>query len=382
MVSAKKTVRLNTSDAKSKILHLINAGVPVDYYLANRAFSEILRLEDPAELIYYITAVLHGLMAGNLSLETVTGILDACYALDGYDPRKRPKLATKNKVVSYVGSGKKGVKTVNISSLAAFVASCNGASVAKYCSPSASSTTGSQDFVEIIGANIHVPIEDMRSILETIGVGYFKLEAVVPKFAKLYSGIFMAPHALSVALAGMTSLFQTDKLIYGLAHPNVELSLAVFEHYDVPGVTIVNSTPDEVHYIDELCDAGSATIHGSARRRLSGDASLSSISGSVDDQATLDAIAQLDDPRQNVIKGLQGLSGQNVVLAKQLALNAALLLQESCDMDYKHAYKKSLEAINNGEAVGKLLQFVELTSGDASKLEALLKEARTKGAVQ
>lgn len=373
-------LQLSRIDAKSEMLHLINIGVPIDYALANRAFSDILSIKDPTKRTYYITATLHGLMVGDASVEAITGILDACYFLDGYDPRKRPKIRSKKRIVAYVGSGKKGVKTVNISSLSAFVASCNGAAVAKYCSPSASSATGSQDFIEIIGADIHIPFEDMCTVLETVGVGYFGLETVVPRFANVYSGIFMAPHALSVALAGMTSLFQADRLIYGLAHPDVELSQKVFEHYDVPGVTVVNSTPDGVHYIDELSDAGVATILGYGDAKKQSELALRDITGSKDAALTLEAIGQVSDPRQNVVKGLQGLSGKNKILAKQLALNAALLLRESCDMDFVTAYSKSLEAIDSGEAVAKLKHFVELTGGDTARLQKLLRASEHDGA--
>ena len=56
------------------------------------------------------------------------------------------------RLVGYTGSGKKTHKTINISSAAALIAAAGGAHVAKLGSRSASSRTGSRDFVDLVGA--------------------------------------------------------------------------------------------------------------------------------------------------------------------------------------------------------------------------------------
>lgn len=202
-------------------------------------------------------------MAKKPTVQEITGLLDAVFEYDNFDYINRPYFPSKNVTVTVAGSGKKGFKTVNISSLSSFVAACCDTTIIKLCSPSTSSSTGSQDLISILGGGEDWWCKnDMKSVAQEIGIGFFPVEAVFPRFASIYSGRFYAPHALSFALAGMASNFKTNRMLYGLSHPNVSLSVDIYRHYRTPHVMVISSTFDGIHYMDESTSIGSTLVEG------------------------------------------------------------------------------------------------------------------------
>lgn len=75
-------------------------------------------------------------------------------------------------LVDTCGTGGTGTDTFNISTSAAMVAACAGASVAKHGNRGATSKSGSADVLEAAGVNLAISAEQVAACIEELGVGF------------------------------------------------------------------------------------------------------------------------------------------------------------------------------------------------------------------
>ncbi|WVN41994.1 anthranilate phosphoribosyltransferase [beta proteobacterium MWH-UniP1] len=75
-------------------------------------------------------------------------------------------------LVDMCGTGGDGAHTFNISTAAMFVAAAAGANIAKHGGRSVSSTSGSADILEALGANIHLPPAQVAKSIQQSGIGF------------------------------------------------------------------------------------------------------------------------------------------------------------------------------------------------------------------
>jgi anthranilate phosphoribosyltransferase len=81
-------------------------------------------------------------------------------------------VADKARLVDIVGTGGDAAHTFNISTASVFVAAAAGARVAKHGGRSVSSTSGSADVVEALGARIDLNPTEIATCLEETGIGF------------------------------------------------------------------------------------------------------------------------------------------------------------------------------------------------------------------
>lgn len=362
-------------------LFTTNLGRSVDYDTVYEAFSLTLAEKDTTKRTFMMGMLLNGIMAKGATEEEVSALLDAAFHIDQFNPITRPKFPSQQKTITVAGSGKKGQKTVNISSLASVVAACHGGvTILKLCSPSTSSVTGSQDFFTMLGGNArHSPEQITKNTIKT-NLGFFPVEDVLPKFASMYSGWYFAPHAMSFALAGMACRYKTDYILYGLAHPNVTLSVNMFRHYGYPQALVVSSTHDGIHYIDEIISQCGVSVQGyrSLKNRCPRK-SYFYVDNEVQPITTepiQKIIGQLPDQEENIIKGISAFYG-NAPLAQQVAINAATVLVAAEIYDtFTEAYEKALSIIKSGAPIKKLQEIIRVSGGDSIVLEGFLRKAK------
>ncbi|MCS6766536.1 MAG: anthranilate phosphoribosyltransferase [Candidatus Protistobacter heckmanni] len=84
----------------------------------------------------------------------------------------RVNVADKANFVDIVGTGGDGANTFNISTASMFVAAAAGAKVAKHGGRSVSSSSGSADVLEALGANIMLTPSQVEDSLARVGIGF------------------------------------------------------------------------------------------------------------------------------------------------------------------------------------------------------------------
>jgi len=361
----------NPNHEIAELFYRLNIGAPVEEELVARAFRLVLTNPNVKARDAQLGAMLTGLMVKGPTVREVVMLIRTALNIDGVT-RYKPTLPVGEKLVGVAGSGKKGCKTFNISTPACLVASAAGAYVAKPCSAATSSVSGSKDFINTVGAKLLDPNEMIEVLLST-GFGMFPIEELIPRFNAVYGGKTFGPTPLSFALPAITNPIACDVLLYGLSHPNIELSLRVFQEFGQKNVMVVSSSSDKVHYIDEL---STVAINWFGRVE-NGDI------GKVEEFSPTD-ITSRPASRSSELKSGASII-ENVQLAARIlqgkmpgssedtvALNAAcVLVMAEKASNLKEGFNLAIEVIRSGEGFKKLEQFIDATGGSRQALSTI-----------
>jgi anthranilate phosphoribosyltransferase len=112
------------------------------------------------------------LMGLRVKKETVEEISAAAQVMREFATPVQIDLNDIPNLVDLCGTGGDGQHTFNISTTAMFVAAAAGAKVAKHGGRAVSSSTGSADVLEGLGANINLPPEKVADCIRSVGVGF------------------------------------------------------------------------------------------------------------------------------------------------------------------------------------------------------------------
>lgn len=347
-------------------LHRLNARQDLTYEEARSYMSMVLAIDDGRQRSAQLGVLLNGMMAKRPTVEEATGVIDAALELDGHHPAARPAHPfTGERVVGMAGSGKKGVKTPNISTPAAIVAAAAGIKVAKCASAATSSAAGSADTLKNLGVRLTGDRNRTLEVMAACNLGVFEIEQIVPQFDAAYGGLFFAPHVLSLAFPALLLPVRTDHLLYGIAHPDVTLSMEVLRRYHDGDMLVVSSTPDNVRYIDEVGIIGETAVVGvrglqrGNMRRLNMAEVLGTGSYSLPD---IQPGATAIDQARIVVETLAGRSHR--ALADLVAVNAAtLIFLGTSQHTLPAAFALAREVLDGGAGLARLRDLARLSGG-------------------
>ncbi len=360
-------------DPVCEVLYRLNVGSKIDIKLLESAFDTILSKEYSKKNDVQLGAILTGIMSRGPEKEEIIALLKSVFNLDKFDPKKRKKikLPRGKLLIGAIGSGKKGNKTINISTPALLTAASLGAYTAKAVSHSTSSLTGSADFLEKIGCNLNIPQSKMGKIIQKIGFGAFKIEGLLPKFDSIYGQKFIAPHALSFGLAALASPIEYDNFLYGLAHPNVELSIEVLKYFGVKNVMVVSTTHDMIHYLDEMGVYGETKLIGIQHGNVGKLKIWNPVKELRLPKYSPKDISEGKTIKENIKLSLDVLKGKgNPAREDIIAINAGTILHLSgITKGLEESYKTAKKAIKEGLPYKKLLEFIEATGGNLNKIK-------------
>jgi anthranilate phosphoribosyltransferase len=260
-------------------------------------------------------------------------------------------------LVDIVGTGGDGAHTFNISTAAMFVAAAAGAQVAKHGGRSVSSSSGSADVLESLGANINLkPAQVAQSIVDT-GIGFM--------FAPNHHATMR--HASAVRkelgirtifniLGPLTNPANAPNILMGVFHPDlVGIQVRVLQRLGAQHAIVVwgHDNMDEV-------SLGASTMVGELI-----DGQIREYEIHPEDfglQMIASRNFKVADAAQSRDKILEALSNQPCAAREIVALNAGTALYAAGVSDsIASGLIRAREAIASGAARAKLDEFVQVT---------------------
>jgi len=273
------------------------------------------------------------------------------------------KVADTDSLVDLAGTGGDGAHTFNISTAAMFVAAAGGAKIAKHGNRGVSSSSGSADVLEALGANVMLPSEAVAECIEATGIGFM--------FAPIHHSAMknIAPIRKELAvrtifnlLGPLTNPAGAANQLMGVFHPDlVGIQVRVLQRLGSKHVLVVYGKDG----MDEA-SLGAATMVGELRdgevyeyEIHPEDFGLQMVSN-----RSL-KVANREESRELVLEALSNVPGpaRDIV-----ALNGGLAMYAGNTVSsVAEGIRKAFELIASGAARARLDEFVSFTRKAASR---------------
>ena len=216
---------------------------------------DLMRMIMRGELSPVMTAAL--LTGLRVKKETIGEITAAAQVMR--EMSTRIEIPNSAKLVDIVGTGGDGAHTFNISTTSMFVAAAAGAKVAKHGGRSVSSSSGSADVLEALGANIMLTPLQVGECLEKTGIGFM----FAPNHHSAMKNVAPIRREMGVRtifniLGPLTNPASAPNTLLGVFHPDlVGILVRVMERLGAKHVMVVYGKDG----MDEI-SLGAATMVG------------------------------------------------------------------------------------------------------------------------
>ena len=254
-----------------------------------------------------------------------------------------------------------GRRTFNVSTTAALIAAGAGATVAKHGNRSATSSSGSADLLEALGARIDLGPEDVGRCISQVGFGFMFAPAhhqatrfVVPVRKELavrtifnMLGPLTNPAGASRQLIGVSEMGFLDTVAGALAHLGTERALVVCGEDGLDEVSITAATR-----VAEV--AGGEVSHYTLTPQELGL--------QLADASSLDGELAGGTPQQNAAVTQAILNGQSGVASDLAVINAAAAIYAAGVADsIAEGLQAARAAIADGAALQALERYISAT---------------------
>jgi anthranilate phosphoribosyltransferase len=218
------------------------------------AFLAVVELPPPTRDVV-LGSLMTAMMTRGPIVDDVETLLRSALAVDGRTSAEVIS-GSAHPVLMLAGSGKKGLRTFNVSTPAALVAAAAGAQVIKVGSAATSSALGSRDLVRAFGLREHRTADGVRTALVESGFAFVAIEPEIPILDELYGGRFYAPNPFSFGLAPLASPVRGDVTVFGLSHPRVDVAAHVLSRFGMQHIEVLSTRLPSGHYLDEIGPVG------------------------------------------------------------------------------------------------------------------------------
>jgi anthranilate phosphoribosyltransferase len=297
-------------------------------------------------------AILTGL---RVKKETVGEIAGAATVLREF---ARPvEVADRTHMVDIVGTGGDGAHTFNISTASMFVVAAAGAKVAKHGNRSVSSSSGSADVLEALGANIELQPEQVSQCIAECGLGFMFAPVHHPAM-KVVAPVRreMGVRTLFNILGPLTNPANAPNILMGVFHPDlVGIQVRVLQELGAQRALVVWGRDG----MDEL-SLGAATLVGELRDGVVREYEVHPEDFGIAMAASRNL--RVNDALESKTMLLEALSGQPGLPRDIVVLNAgAALYAAGVVENIDRGLVAAREAIASGAARAKLDTFVAIT---------------------
>ncbi len=300
-----------------------------------------------------IAAIIVGL---RVKKETIGEIAAAAQVMRDFSTKV--PVTDKAALVDTCGTGGDSAHTFNISTAAAFAAAAAGARVAKHGGRSVSSTSGSADVLEALGANLAVTPEQVAQCIDNVGVGFM----FAPSHHSAMKHAAPVRRELGVRtifniLGPLTNPANAPNQVMGVFHADlVGIQARVLQRLGSNHVMVVHGEEG----LDEISPAGE-TLVAELRNNEVAEYRIHPRRFGMK-QADL-AMIRVDEPAAAKQLLLESLDGIHPVARDVVALNAGAAIYTAGLTDSHEAgVRKALEVIESGAARAKLDEFVQFTN--------------------
>jgi anthranilate phosphoribosyltransferase len=299
-----------------------------------------------------IAAILTGL---RVKKETVGEIAGAATVLREFS---RPvEVADRTHLVDIVGTGGDGAHTFNISTASMFVVAAAGAKVAKHGNRSVSSSSGSADVLEALGANIELQPEQVSRCIAECGLGFMYAPVHHPAM-KVVAPVRreMGVRTLFNILGPLTNPANAPNILMGVFHPDlVGIQVRVLQELGAQRALVVWGRDG----MDEL-SLGAATLVGELRDGVVREYEVHPEDFGIAMAASRNL--RVEDAAGSKAMLLEALSNQPGLPRDIVVLNAGAALYAAGVVEtIDRGLVAAREAIASGAARAKLDAFVTIT---------------------
>jgi anthranilate phosphoribosyltransferase len=164
--------------------------------------------------------------------------------------------------VVVAGSGKEQFKTFNVSTAAAILAAAAGTPVVKGVSRSVSAISGAADILDVLRIRPVIEPAGIPDALQRHNIAFVSYPLFCPRYADRYDGVFDAINPASFFMPVATLCVSASRFLFGLAHPDVELSARALRAIrpDVAAGTVVSTDLTDGETVDEYCGVGTVRL--------------------------------------------------------------------------------------------------------------------------
>src|SRR5574343_341244 len=268
----------------------------------------------------------------------------------------------KTHLVDLCGTGGDGAHTFNISTTAMFVAAAAGARIAKHGGRSVSSSTGSADALEALGANINLTGDQVARCLGESGVGFM--------FAPNFHGAMkhaapirkeLGVRTLFNILGPLTNPAAAPNQLMGVFHPDlVGIMARVLQRLGSDHVLVVHGRDG----LDEMTLNGETLVAELKNGQVSEDTVHQSQFGLAEHDGTLLKASSREvsiEIMRAVLDNQPGPARDIVLLNAGAAIYAANVAESLAE-----GVERAREALSSGRAGERLLKFVQTTQSLAA----------------
>ncbi len=272
------------------------------------------------------------------------------------------KVADTAHLVDLCGTGGDGAHTFNISTTAMFVAAAAGARIAKHGGRSVSSSTGSADALEALGAAIMLNAEQVAQCLADTGVGFM--------FAPNFHGAMkhaapvrkeLGVRTLFNILGPLTNPAAAPNQLMGVFHPDlVGIMARVLQRLGSDHVLVVHGRDG----LDEMTLNGETLVAELKNGQVSEYTVHPSQFGLAEHDGTLLKAGNREvsiEIMRTVLDNQSGPARDIVLLNAGAAIYAANVADSLAD-----GVERAREALASGRAAERLLKFVQTTQSLAA----------------
>jgi anthranilate phosphoribosyltransferase len=260
-------------------------------------------------------------------------------------------------LVDTCGTGGDAAHTFNVSTCAAFVAAAAGARVAKHMGRSVSSSSGSAEVLEALGANIAVTPEQTGQAIEKLGIGFMFApahHAAMKHAAPVRKDLGV--RTIFNILGPLTNPAGAKNQVLGVFHSDlVGIQVRVLQRLGSKHVMVVYGLDG----LDEISTSGE-TMVGELKNGAINEYLLNPGQFGLElyDRRAI-TVTTVDESKAMIVAVLEGQPGpaHNIV-----ALNAGAAIYVAGRADsHKAGVERASQVIKSGAAKHKLEEFVAFT---------------------